>query len=92
MVDSVLEECEIWIRLSYKVVGWRRQKMPGRLVIYWVDHRYHRILDEMPSSDLRLSGEDDSEFSPFFLDVAGAHHFHVLRGLMASTDTGPTLR
>ena len=62
-VDSVPEGCEIWVRPSYKAMRWRRPKTPGRLVIYWVDHRYRRILNEMPSDDLPLSGEDDSAFS-----------------------------
>ena len=53
-VDSVPEGCDIWIRPSYKAMGWRRQKTPGRLVMYWVDHRYRRILNEMPSDDLPL--------------------------------------
>ena len=33
-VGSVPEGCEIWIRPSYKAMGWRRQKTPGRLVVY----------------------------------------------------------
>jgi len=60
--DSVPEGCEIWIRPSYKAKGWRGQKTPGWLVIYWVDHRYRCILSEMPFDDLPLSGEDDSAF------------------------------
>ena len=90
--DSVPEGCEIWIRPSYQAIGWGRRKTPGRLVIYWVDHRYRRILSEVPSDDLPVSGEDDSEFSSYFVDVAGAHNFHVLQGLMTSSDTGPTSR
>jgi len=58
-VDSVPEGWEIWIW----PMGWRRQKTPGRPVIHWVDHRYCRILNEMPFDDLPLSGEDDSAFS-----------------------------
>jgi len=74
-VDSVPEGCKIWVRLSYSATGWRRQKTPGRLVIYWVDHRYHRILNEMPSDDLPLLREDDSAFSPNFVDIADVHVF-----------------
>ena len=61
------EGCEIWVRPSYSATGWRRQKTSGRLVVYWVDHRYRRILNEMPSDDLPLSGEDDGAFSYLIL-------------------------
>jgi len=63
VADSVPEGCEIWIRPSYKAMGWRRRKTPGRSVIHWVDHRYCWILNEMPIDDLPLSGADDSAFS-----------------------------
>jgi len=66
-VDSVPEGCEIWVRPSYSAMGRRRQKTSRRLVIYWVDHRYRRILNEMPSDDLPLSGEDDGAFSYLIL-------------------------
>jgi len=74
-VDSVPEGCEIWIRPSYEAMGWRRQKTPGWLVIYWADHRYRQILNEMPSDDLPLSGEVDSALLPYFVDIGGAHVF-----------------
>ncbi|KAI6043664.1 hypothetical protein EDC04DRAFT_3138304 [Pisolithus marmoratus] len=58
---QVPEGCEMWIRRSHKVSGWSRKKgaTMGDLVVFWVDHRYRRVLNDAPTDDGALSGEDD---------------------------------
>ncbi|KAI6028799.1 hypothetical protein F5J12DRAFT_807775 [Pisolithus orientalis] len=51
--------CEMWIR--HKESGWSKKKgvSMGDLVVLWVDHRYRRILNDVPTDDGTVSGEDD---------------------------------
>lgn len=58
---QVPDGCEMWIRRSHKVSGWSRKKgaTMGDLVVFWVDHRYRRILNDVPTDDGAVSGEDD---------------------------------
>lgn len=58
---QVPDGCEMWIRRSHKVSGWSRKKgaTMGDLVVFWVDHRYRRILTDVPNDDGAVSGEDD---------------------------------
>jgi hypothetical protein len=72
-IDGVPEGCEAWVRPAYKTNTWVRKNVPSQLVIYWVDHRYRRILNEMPTDDFTLTEEDESQFwcficSPFLLN------------------------
>ncbi|KAI6043675.1 hypothetical protein EDC04DRAFT_2599952 [Pisolithus marmoratus] len=58
---QVPDGCEMWIRRSHKVSGWSRKKgaTMGDLVVFWVDHRYRRVLNDAPTDGGALPGEED---------------------------------
>ncbi|KAH7887288.1 hypothetical protein F5I97DRAFT_812378 [Phlebopus sp. FC_14] len=59
-VGGVPEGCELWLRApDGGKKGWRRSKVSTGPVIRWVDHRSRRILNEAPTDEYILSGEDD---------------------------------
>lgn len=60
--DDVPQGCEMWIRTGTNAKkGWRKHKAGSEPVLVWVDHRYRRVLNEVPSDDYVSSGEDDSK-------------------------------
>ncbi|KIJ07454.1 hypothetical protein PAXINDRAFT_19359 [Paxillus involutus ATCC 200175] len=58
--EVVPEGCEMWIRGTHGgKKGWRKQKAASEPVIFWVDHRSRRVLNEVPSEEYVPSGDDD---------------------------------
>ncbi|KAG6332906.1 hypothetical protein ID866_6184 [Astraeus odoratus] len=58
-IDGVPEGCEAWVRPAHRGKAWGRKSAPSQLVVCWVDHRYRRILSEMPTDDFILTEEDE---------------------------------
>ena len=61
MADSVPEGSEMWVRLgmSSKNGWWKHKAGAEKPMLLWVDHRYRRVLHEVPSDDYVSS--DDSK-------------------------------
>ncbi|KAG6325831.1 hypothetical protein ID866_13259 [Astraeus odoratus] len=61
VMGSVPEGCETWVRPTRRTKAWGRKSIPSQPVVCWVNHRYHRILTEMPTDDFTLTEEDERE-------------------------------
>ncbi|KAI6043680.1 hypothetical protein EDC04DRAFT_636350 [Pisolithus marmoratus] len=70
---QVPDGCEMWIWRSHKVSGWSRKKgaTMGDLVVFWVDHRYRRVLNDAPTDDRALPGEDDRLDDEYRIEAGG---------------------
>ncbi|KIJ07455.1 hypothetical protein PAXINDRAFT_19360 [Paxillus involutus ATCC 200175] len=76
--EVVPEGCEMWIRGTHGgKKGWRKQKAASEPVIFWVDHRSRRVLNEVPSEEYVPSGDDDRLDDEYrywsFVEIHPAH-------------------